>query len=293
MKVSLPGRPPDFVGFGVHRSGSTWLNSQLRRHPELWTPPPILKEVHYFDELHLPQHRNWHSTRMPALLDLLKNTAEAAESEADLRRMRRFTELATSDRDDDWYRAIFGICNDPARLVGEITPAYSLLGVDALEHLKRLNADIRVFIVLRDPAERVWSHLKLEAKAKITADPSVLEDAAGFAARADSMGVVSRTEYRRMLESLESVFSSDQIHVSFYDRVAEEPVEMLADIGAHLGVDPDGFEIENMTRRLHASPAAAVPDWLRSWSSEKFSDDIDWLADRYGGYPKRWLESDV
>ena len=64
MKVSLPGRAPDFVGFGVHRSGSTWLNAQLRQHPDIWTPPPDLKEVHYFDINHR-RGPDWYAGNFP------------------------------------------------------------------------------------------------------------------------------------------------------------------------------------------------------------------------------------
>lgn len=299
MKVTMPGRNPDFVGFGVHRSGSTWLHAQLRFHPGLWTPPPIFKEIHYFDELHLPQHRAWHRTRMPVLAKMLTRSARDATTEPELRRSRRLAELATSDRDDDWYRAVFGICSDPERVVGEITPAYSLMDREGIEHLRRLNPQVRIFLVLRDPAERVWSHLKLGLK---RARPNGPESEADYAAAlrdhdalrkaAGAQAVIARTEYRRMIESLESVFPAEQLYVSFYDRVTEGPAAMLADLATHLGVDPNGFDIEpdRLEQRHHSSPPGDLPPWLRSWALERFGDDLEWLATRYDTYPQRWLD---
>jgi hypothetical protein len=38
---------PDFMGIGLERSGTTWLYSQLRCHPNLYLPTK--KELHYFD----------------------------------------------------------------------------------------------------------------------------------------------------------------------------------------------------------------------------------------------------
>lgn len=289
MKVSLPGRTPDFVGFGVHRSGSTWLSAQLRRHPDLWTPPTVFKEVHYFDELHIPQHQAWHATRIPALIELLDRGLKKAKTEGDLRRIRRFAELATSDRDDDWYRAVFGMAHPDVKMVGEITPAYSLMGIDGLEHLRRLSPDVRIFIMFRDPAERVWSHLKLGMKREVKKNPKLLDDRDAMLARADAHGVVSRTEYRRMVESLEAVFPTEQIFVSFYDRVAEEPAALLEDFGRHLGVDPHGFDLATLDQRHHSSPAGRVPGWLVDWAADRFGDDVGWLADRFGPYPGRWM----
>ncbi|KFN48879.1 sulfotransferase family protein [Arenimonas composti] len=42
---------PDFIGIGAQRCGTTWLDTQLRRHPQLYLPQRR-KEVHYFDEYH-------------------------------------------------------------------------------------------------------------------------------------------------------------------------------------------------------------------------------------------------
>ena len=38
---------PDFLCIGAQKSGTSWLDANLRFHPELWLPPA--KELHYFD----------------------------------------------------------------------------------------------------------------------------------------------------------------------------------------------------------------------------------------------------
>src|SRR3954453_9519065 len=47
---------PTFLGIGAPRTGTTWLHSNLRRHPEIWMTP--VKEVHYFDKRHLKRSEN-------------------------------------------------------------------------------------------------------------------------------------------------------------------------------------------------------------------------------------------
>jgi hypothetical protein len=39
---------PNFIVIGAQRSGTTWLDTQLRLHPEIYLPQ-IRKEVHFFD----------------------------------------------------------------------------------------------------------------------------------------------------------------------------------------------------------------------------------------------------
>jgi hypothetical protein len=44
-----PG-PPDFVGVGTARSGTTWWDRLINSHPLVSRPPDTPKEVHFFDD---------------------------------------------------------------------------------------------------------------------------------------------------------------------------------------------------------------------------------------------------
>jgi hypothetical protein len=42
-------RPPDFVGIGTARSGTTWWDALIHSHPDVVRLPGVPKEVHWFD----------------------------------------------------------------------------------------------------------------------------------------------------------------------------------------------------------------------------------------------------
>ena len=44
--------PPDFVGVGAQRSGTTWWYDLIVAHPEVTAPLATRKELHYFDRFH-------------------------------------------------------------------------------------------------------------------------------------------------------------------------------------------------------------------------------------------------
>ena len=46
MQRDVP--PPDFIGIGAQKAGTTWLGHNLQLHPEIWMPG--IKELHYFNE---------------------------------------------------------------------------------------------------------------------------------------------------------------------------------------------------------------------------------------------------
>jgi hypothetical protein len=41
--------PPDFIGVGTARSGTTWWDELIHAHPDVARAPGVPKEVHYFD----------------------------------------------------------------------------------------------------------------------------------------------------------------------------------------------------------------------------------------------------
>jgi hypothetical protein len=44
--------PPDFVGVGAQRSGTTWWHGLIRSHPDVVSAGRPRKELHYFDSFH-------------------------------------------------------------------------------------------------------------------------------------------------------------------------------------------------------------------------------------------------
>jgi hypothetical protein len=55
---------PSFLGLGANRSGSTWLDSLLRRHPRVYLPTRR-KELHYFDQ-HYGRGTRWYEAHFPS-----------------------------------------------------------------------------------------------------------------------------------------------------------------------------------------------------------------------------------
>ena len=58
---------PDFLGIGAQKAATSWLDSILRNHPDVWLPP--VKELHYWSDA------DW--VRDPKILDRLRGTHPA------------------------------------------------------------------------------------------------------------------------------------------------------------------------------------------------------------------------
>jgi hypothetical protein len=283
---------PDFLGIGAQKAGTTWLSRNLQAHPEIWMPS--IKEVHYFDE----------QIGQPASLALRLYGRLFGKRDADRRwrrqvRARSRRHLRRRSRDallwdiryylgapnDAWYASLF----EPGRgmVAGEITPAYSTLGPDAIAHVRGLMPEARIIFMMRNPMERAFS------QAVMHFDKASKRDIEGVGDRKLSRifereGYRSRTDYLRTLESWGSFYPPERIFVGFLEDIHFFPEELLGRVYEFLGVDPS-FRPPGVGRKVHSRSAGAIPARALVYLARSYHDELRELDERFGGYASFWL----
>lgn len=127
-------RHPTFLVIGAAKSGTTSLHEYLRQHPDVFVPRP--KEPSFF-AAHALQHRI---------------------AEGQRQRGHPRTWVTTWDR----YLGMFADAGDTLA-VGEVSPAYMSVPGSAQTIHQRLPG-VRLVAILRDPAERAFSHWLMRRK---------------------------------------------------------------------------------------------------------------------------------
>ncbi len=263
-----------FLCVGAAKAGTSWLYRQLARHPEVHLRS--IKELHFFDALEhgrVGRELAKHKREQAALLGRLagdgrKPSAEQAARLQDRADWMDVLEFNVSEAAYlDYLRGNMG----PAKVVGDLTPAYALLTETRLSRMARMTDDVRVLYLLRDPVERLWSHVRM------------------IAARRDTDGVVSA---RRAGRILERVFSGaeDQIvrrsdYASALKRLAAAVpggrllVEVFEEMISGAGFDRicRFLEISAMTPDLAPVHVGQAFDMTR----EQREKAAEWLAPQY------------
>ena len=109
--------PPDYVGVGTARAGTTWWDELIRSHPDVVRHPDAPKEVHFFDGLY-----------------------------------EQGLDAGTTAR----YHGFFGRPDDIGAIAGVWTPGY-IVDAWAPALLHEAAPDARLLVLLRDPVERFRS----------------------------------------------------------------------------------------------------------------------------------------
>lgn len=282
---------PKFIGIGAQRSGSTWLHSNLRSHPEVWLSP--VKELHYFDGKAegIPDGvwkkfftRKWpHKRYRRLLLSRIKAKTKSC----------RTTDWAWDyqfffkPQNDQWYASLFdqgaGACT------GEITPAYALLDRGQIADIHSLMPETKILFLMRNPVDRSWSQAVKEfAKHKKRSLDSVTDEEWG--ATLSHSRVTLRSDYLRTLDMWGEHYPQNQIFVGFFDDILERPRELLMDIYRFLEVQScEEILPIGLSKAVNAGYRASIPVQWERYLSRQYIDQIKVLNKRFSGPTFDWL----
>lgn len=282
-------RLPQFLCIGAQKAGTTWLDQQLRAHNSVWLPP--MKEVHFFDYVDRPEFRKWITWHLRTTLrrELLKevNVIEKQKKAVDWNKLEYFSKAIThSERfQDEWYRHIFSGAPDGS-VAGEITPEYSTISNEGVEHILRLCPDVKVIYIIRDPIKRAASQLKMNmirngdfGKA-VDNKKKVVTDIELFYKNLEHYSIKDRGDYETYIPRWDSKLKNNIIYIPFSE-ISENPIDVLQKVFQHIGVEMDGYSGQP-AKIVHKGGSFKMPHEIMSALEEKLQSQYDFLKQRFG-----------
>ncbi len=163
------------------------------------------------------------------------------------------------DRGFDWYDRIFAQDMQDVKQ-GEITPAYATLQGNIIKQIKKHYPDIRIIYMVRNPIDRALS----SAKMALWYCHMELEEASDqwFIDHFHSKGSRMRGAYEACLRNWMDYFDPSQLLVIHFDRIKDQPLELLNRTAGFLGADAHYFTTE-MKAELQQKVFAGASDSLR------------------------------
>ncbi len=286
---------PDFMCIGAQKAGTSWLFANLKKHPQIVMP---IKEVHYFDK------------------DSIRN-APLGERLRDKRFRKKFFKQIFFDmkclsfrkfiwdlryylgnRSDEWYHSLF-TKNNADQLIGDITPAYSTIDADEVEHIASLMPNLKVILILRNPIDRAYS----AAKMNVVHGRSGLESARGkvenlseddYVKYFNEPWVINRGDYMRTINNWQKYFPAEQMLIGFLEDIIGRPAEFLDDVCRFLEISSSKQEFPKAEKAANVGLKIPMPDHVGKYLAEMYMPGIDALAeyfsdhDRNRGYVEEW-----
>lgn len=274
---------PSFICIGAQKAGTTWLDKQLRAHPQVWMPP--MKEVHYFDYVHNQDFRRWITWHLRTTLrrELIKVTDSSKA--IDWNKVSYLSSIMTHEKKftDSWYKSIFAGAPEGA-VAGEITPEYCTIGAEGIRHMKELCGDVKIIYIIREPVARAWSQLKMNMVRngdyhKAVTKKNAIKDMSYFYKNLEHPSIKNRGNYKSYIPEWDRYF--DNVKYIPFKRIKKEPELVLHEVSELVGLDSE-FEFGGAAKKVHQGSGLEAPAEIKKELSSLFSEQYDFLESRFG-----------
>ena len=167
------------------------------------------------------------------------------------------------------------------RMRGEATPI-TLYWTPAHYRILRYNPDMKFILLFRDPAERAWSHWKmnrangwesLSFSEAIRAGRTRVLDEAGPSGLSRRLSYVERGYYGRQIVELSKLFPAGRMLFLSQDELSRSPDAVLARVADFLGVDPFGPVTPERVNMSRWSAPDALSDDDRTYLERLYAHD--------------------
>ncbi len=267
---------PDFLCVGAQKAATSWLYVTLKHLPGVYMC--AVKESHYFTPF------DWSDWRR---LNQVEKRREAYRRRTDMTDDYRAYIQAQLDHcdienvDDDWYRGIFAFAK-PGELRGEICPSYFALREENIAHVNRINPEARIVMLLRDPVERCWSHMRMHKREK--GDEFHFEEA--FQDPNLMHMFLASTAYNQAIPRWQKGVG-DRLAMFLFDDVLEQPEAMMRRFLDHIGytrpVDHDCAQDP-----VNVGDPTPLPEQYRLDLYERLQPQYDFLESLFPERVSEW-----
>ncbi|HEY8242731.1 MAG TPA: sulfotransferase domain-containing protein [Casimicrobiaceae bacterium] len=194
-------------------------------------------------------------------------------------------------RDVAEYHALWGdqlatgICCDS-------TPSY-VWWPSAVQRIHTYNPAMRWIVLLRDPAERAYSHWNMQrsrGNEPLGFDEALKAESERLSARSGTMqrrhSYLSRGFYAQQLNRLFASFPREQVLVLLSDRLRGDFPAVIDEVLDFLGLEPHGrIEARNAHEGEYDAP---LPAEARAWLVARYADDVRELEKLLGWDLAAW-----
>lgn len=268
---------PDIVCIGAQKCGTTWLDNVLRSRGDVFLPP--VKEIHYFSQLYTEPRGKFGAAHR-----LQQAKALTTYYEAPVHPLyptwpldEIIDHLSQETVDDEWYLRIFEKADRNMTKI-EICPTYLYIDRDGVEHVKRLNSDLKIIVIIRDPVERAISHVKMQTHRGVderSMSDLVHEDQKLFQ-------YLDYTDYKKYFPVWRSLFKKQNILVVNYRTLEENPLQFLTNVFEFCDLDPSQFDRSFLGRHVFEGPKVPVPPKLVERLRRELEPQYAYLRDELG-----------
>ncbi|QXT39517.1 sulfotransferase [Gymnodinialimonas ceratoperidinii] len=274
------------LGVGAMKAGTTWMYDALNRHPDIHFCRE--KEVHYLYARHVNASILSDAARMRRAQGYLRFDPEASALPVLQKRVAWTARWLDGAVDDTWFKNLYRD-RGAARWIADFSNMNALVPEEGWAALHARTRKLRVLYTLRDPLDRLWSHVRFHLKVQGASEKLNVWslDELERHIRHD-VDYLAHNDYVAAIERMRAALPRDCLRIDVFDRIRAEPRAFIADIERFLELPAVDLPDRITSRVVNPSPPRPLPEGLAARFAEDVARQIDGLKSLGVAVPETW-----
>lgn len=287
------------LGMGATKSATSWLYSTLKMHPQCGLKD--VKELHYFDSVAL-KHRALYIADLHILKEKLRKKLKSENINSENRKILRC-------RVKEINRLVYllnsqSICHHEylnflydgsrtKRIVGDITPGYSILPKNIISDIVTGIPDSHFIFQMRDPLERLWSHVRMNAVRTSNSGENIRDRSERMLMNVigntpDTRDIRIRGDYISIIKKILETIPEDRRYICIAEEILSQ--DGILDLYNFLGIDYLEPKISNIE---HKGEDLTLSSELRVAAYNYLRPQYDFVFSYFGRVPRGWRTDSI
>ncbi len=173
---------------------------------------------------------------------------------------------------------------------GEVTPAYSILPASVVAEIRRINPELKIIFLMRDPIDRAWSQARKDLPRVFNSSMSQIPRER-IIAWINQEWCASRSDYIRSLRTWLAHFPRNQFIFGFFEEIVTQPEDLLLRLFAFLGVEKSWKYVSRSARQaINAVEKADIAPEYEYELARIYEPELAKLKEMFAPYPEHWYQ---
>ena len=278
-----------FLGVGAMKAGTTWITEHLSLHPDIHFS--YEKELSYFSYIHDEESKFFLSdvNRMDKITGFI-NIANMTDIDNMRDIMHWSCNYLSNPINDQWYVNNFSFKGNK-RFCADFSNLYSHLDAAGWTHIKSITRNLKVVYIMRNPIDRLWSHVKFQLEIDGRLDEAKHWTKEQLFEYSNVEHILRNSKYTKIIKTLKNNLDDKQLLVLFYEDIVDKPAKLLNNIEKFLGIEQREYNISDLTKKVNASEDFEMPGFFKELFNEILTPQIENLSKLNVIVPGTWFLS--
>ncbi|MCH8553525.1 MAG: sulfotransferase [Schleiferiaceae bacterium] len=285
----------DYFVVGAQKSATTWLYVALGKQYSFQQLP--IKELHFWDALQvnfsrerrLPHKRLYNRFQSIFFWETIWEAVKSRKY--NWFSLKFYSHYLFRTYDVNWYLGFQELTKQ--KLVGDFTPAYAFLKRDTISLMQSKFPKAKVFFIVRDPIERLWSQWRMYVRVRGNGDvkeyTKTVQDFSAFQQFFQKEGLDKRCDYHSTIINYSKCYGN-QFYMGFYDDILTDPHGFLNEICGILTAQANIETVQALPLKVNDSFYVPIPDETNTYLKEQLEKQYLWLSETFDGHPALWYQ---